>query len=167
MPEIVLRIITLVAGVISLVMIFFSVRSMRKERPMSKVRPLVSAGILIVVTIGYLLITHAQVNLVVALVLVALGLLIGWGEGRLTKLYFRGNQVVGKQSGFYLILWGVAYVLTLLLGQTGIAALHAGGILAMLLGISVALASGLTLFMRIGSLKPQMASMPPIRSAQL
>jgi hypothetical protein len=160
MSETVLRVITILASIFGLVMIAFSVRAMRRERPMSRVRPLVSAGILAVVTIGYLFITRTQVNLWTALALIALGLLIGWGEGRLTRIYYKGNRVVGKQSGFYLILWGLAYVLTLLVAQTNIPALHAGGILAMMLGMGVALASGLTLFMRIGNLRPQPAPTP-------
>jgi hypothetical protein len=160
MSESTMRIVTIVAGILSLLVLFFSVRAMRRERPMSRFRPLVSAVIIAIVTVGYLLITRAQVNLWTASVVIALGLAIGWGEGRLTRIYYKGNQVVGRQSGFYLILWGVAYLLTLLLAQSNIAALHAGGILAMMLGTGVALASGFTLFKRISSLKPQIVSTP-------
>jgi hypothetical protein len=155
-----LRIITIGASVLSLVMIALAVRSMRRERPMSRLRPLLSAGIVALVTAGYLFITRSQVNLLTVAAVVVVGLLIGWAEGRLTRVYYKGNQVVGKQTGFYLIVWGLAYVLTLLLSQTNIAALHAGGIMAMMFGAGVALGSALTLLVRLGSVKPQPQAAP-------
>jgi|GEM_PF-5805239 len=153
MPEILLRGFALLAGLVSLVLLFFSVRAMRRERPLSRWRPLISALVVAVVTAGYIVITGAQLNLFMAVGVLLAGLLFGLLEGLFTRVYIRGGQVMGRQSGLYVVVWGLAYVATLVLGQLRSGALHAGGVLAMLLGLGVALSSSIMLVLKIHRLK--------------
>ncbi len=60
-------------------------------------------------------------------------------------------------SGAVRYLWGLAYLLTMALAQTGSAALHAGGILTIMLGLGTAVGSNLNLLVRQSMLKPQLA----------
>jgi hypothetical protein len=74
--------------------------------------------------------------------------------------------LVGKRSVGYLILWGLAYLVTMLLSQLGNAALHAVGILTMLFGVGTAVGSNLVLLVKQLTVKPQPAvvlppAMPP------
>lgn len=153
MPEILLRGFALLAGLVSLVLLFFSVRAMRRERPLSRWRPLISALVVAVVTAGYIVITGAQLNLFMAVGVLFAGLLFGLLEGLFTRVYARGSQVMGRQSGLYVVVWGLAYIATLVLGQLRSGTLHAGGVLAMLLGLGVALSSSIMLVLKIHRLK--------------
>ncbi len=158
LPDILLRCFALVAGLVSLALLFFTVRAMRRERPLSRWRPLISACVVLVVTLGYIVITGAQFNPFLALLVLMAGLLFGVLEGLFTKVYAKGGQVLVRQTGLYVVVWGLAYVATLGLGQMGSAALHAGGVLAMFLGLGVALASSITLALKIGGLKSRRTS---------
>ncbi len=149
------QIITLLAGAFSLVMLALTIRKMRQETRLSKLAPLVAMGTTLLTTAVYLVITGAPVNGLLAVLLLILGLAIGLGEGRMTQLYYRGPTLMGKRSVGYLILWGLSYLLTTLLAQSGSAAPHAGGILTMMLGLGAAIGSNLLLLVRQFTLRPQ------------
>ena len=156
------QIITLLAGVFSVVMLVLTIRKMRQETRLSKLAPILAMGVTLLITAVYLVITGAPVNGLLAVLLLILGLAIGLGEGRMTRLYYRGPTLVGKRSVGYLILWGLAYLATMALAQLGNAALHAVGILAMLFGAGAAVGSNLVLLVKQLTVKPQPAAALPV-----
>jgi hypothetical protein len=152
--EVISRGITLIAGAFSTLMLILSIRKMRQETRLSRLAPIVAMGTTLLTTAVYLVINGAPVNGLLAGLLLVLGFAIGLGEGQMTRLYYRGKTLIGKRSVGYLILWGLAYLATMLLAQLGNAALHAVGILTMLFGLGTAMASNLVLLLKQMSARP-------------
>lgn len=152
------QIITLAASAFSLLVLLVTIWQMRKESRVSKLAPLIAIATTLLTTLVYVFITGASVNWITASVLLALGFLIGLGQGRATRVYYRGAQVVAKRSIGYLILWMLAYLVTIGLAQWGSGLLHAVGILGMIFGTGAAMGANLVLFIRRNALRPPSAA---------
>jgi hypothetical protein len=113
--------------------------------------------ILIVVTtltvFLYVWLTSASVNWLLGFALLGIGLVIGAGQGQMTRLYYRGPLIFGKRTTGYLLFWGIAYFASLILTQSGIAAAHALGVLGMMLALGVAVGDNLNILFRQSRLK--------------
>jgi len=151
--SIVFRLITLVSGVASAWTLIKTIRKMRQETRMSRLTPIVAIGATLLTTWLYLFLTGAEVNWLLVLLLLALGFLIGLAEGQFTRLYYRNATMVGKRSVGYLILWGLAYLLTMALAQWGDAGLHAIGVLSMMFGLGMAVGSNYVLLRKQSRLR--------------
>jgi hypothetical protein len=152
--DIAARAVTVISGAVSLVMLFQTVRKMVKEAPVSKLAPIVAVCATLLTTLLYLILSGASVNWLLGVPMVGLGALVGWGEGHLTRLHYRGTTLMIKRSVGYLILWSLAYLVTMLLAQVGDAALHAVGILAMVFGVGTALGSNAVLLVKQAGMRP-------------
>lgn len=148
-------VITVASGFISIVMLMKTIQDARKEKALTALMPIVSIGATIAITLVYVYLTSAPINWLLGLPLFLFGLFIGRGQGAMTQVYYRGLRVLSKANVRYLIYWGAAYVVTLLLGQFGSAALHAVGILTMLFSLGVAIGSNLILLTKRLTVKPE------------
>jgi hypothetical protein len=140
--------ITLVAGGFGMVMLVIMLRQMRKETRLTVFTPILALAGTILTTLLYLLISRSPLNLALAAGIVCVGLIIGLLEGLATRIYVQGNQVVGKRSGIYLVLWGLAYLVTIGFAQMNNAGLHAFGLMGLAFGLGMSLGSNLNLFFR-------------------
>lgn len=155
-------VITIASGFVSLVTLVKTVRDAAKEKVISTLAPVLSLIATIFITIVYVGLTGAPIDWLLGVPLLLVGLFIGRGQAAATRVYYRGKLVFGKANMRYLVYWGGAYILTLLLGQLGSAALHAVGILIMLFSLGVAVGSNLILLSKRLTVKPETAS-PPAR----
>jgi len=160
------RAVTYLSAIVSLVLLVLTVRKLLKETPASKLAPMVSIVATIFTTALYAVITGTTVNWALAVVLFVLGLFMGFGEGRLTRLYYRGDALLVKRSVGFLMLWGLAYLLTMALDQLGNAALHAVGILVLVFGVGTSVGSNLVLLFRQLRARPAPAGVPPVYPVQ-
>jgi hypothetical protein len=158
-------IITLVAGTFSIVMLIITIWMMRREMRVSRLAPFIAIGTTLVSTFFYMLITNAPVNSILAWGFIGFGFLIGLLQGQATKIYYRGKAIFGKRSTACLVLWGLAYLVSLALAQLGNAALYAFGILGMMFGLGTAVGANLNLFVRQTFLRPQTA--PPAQPSSI
>lgn len=140
-------------GAISLVLMIFSVRQMRRESIASRTAPIYGMIFPAIMTLVFMFIADVPLNLSTAAVALGVGFIVGLVEGQFTRLYYRGNLLVLKRNGFYFVLWGLTYLLTLLLAQTEDATLTAGGIMAMILGSAIAVGSNLNLLLRQSTMR--------------
>ncbi len=154
------RVVALGAGAFGFIMLFLSIRKMRQEMYVPRWAPLILIGVTIFTVMLYVWLTAAPINWLIAAALIAIGLVIGAGQGQMTRLYFRGPLIFGKRTTGYLLFWGIAYFASLLLTQSGIAAAHALGVLGMMLALGVAVGDNLNILFRQGRLRPPPVGVP-------
>jgi hypothetical protein len=148
----------LVSGVPALailISVILTIRKMREEMYVPRSAPLIAILITGVAVLLYMVLTGTQLNPAVAVPVGVCGLILGLIEGRATQLYYRGPIVVGKRTVGYLVIWGIAYILTLLLAQLQVAAFYAAGMMVLIFGFGVALGDNLMLLARQGAVKRQ------------
>jgi hypothetical protein len=155
------QIITLVAVAFSLVMLLITFWQLTRETRLSTLAPVLAIATPLLTTLVYVFVTSASVNWLTAGVLAAIGFLVGLGLGQTTQLYYRGRLIYGKRNAGYLVLWGLAFIFTVALAQTGSGLLHAGGILIMMFGVGTAVGANLVLLFKQLILKPQPMT-PPV-----
>lgn len=146
-------IITVASAFASGLLIIKTLRDAIKERVISTLAPIVSILATILITVIYILLTGAQINWLVGVPVFVLGAVFGRGQGAATRMYYRGNVVFGKADLRYLLYWGSAYLVTLIMGQLGNVTLQAVGIMTMLFGLGVAVGANLVLLTRRLTLK--------------
>lgn len=151
------QVISLAAGIFSAIMLLITIRMLRRETRVSRLAPFIAIGTTLLSTFFYLVITNAPVNSILVWVFLGLGFLVGLMQGQSTKIYYRGNAIFGKRSAAYLVLWGLAYLVSLALVHLGNAALHAFAILGMVFGVGTTVGANLNLFVRQVFLRPQSA----------
>ncbi|MSP22395.1 MAG: hypothetical protein EXR66_05195 [Dehalococcoidia bacterium] len=96
----------------------------------------------------YLWLLQPPINLRLAVPLLGVGLVLGLLQGWQTRLYWEGRELIAKRTAFYLMLWGLAFVATQALAQLQNTALHAVGLLTMMLTLGVAAGSTTNLLLR-------------------
>lgn len=154
------RVVALGSGAFGFLMLLLSINKMRKEMYTPRWAPLILIGVTVLTVLLYVWLTAASVNWLLAAVLLGVGLVIGLGQGQMTRLYFRGPLIFGKRTKGYLLFWGMAYFASLLLTQSAIAAAHALGVLGMMLALGVAVGDNLNILARQARLRPPPTAMP-------
>lgn len=154
------RVVALGAGAFGFLLLLLSINKMRKEMYTPRWAPLILIAVTALTVAVYIWLTGASVNWLLAAVLLGVGLVIGLGQGQMTRLYFRGPLIFGKRTKGYLLFWGIAYFASLLLTQSGIAAAHAVGVLGMMLALGVAVGDNINILLRQARLRPPPPAMP-------
>jgi hypothetical protein len=149
------RIAALLAGAAGLAMLVVTIRKMRRETRLSRVTPVVAILALVVATGLYVYLTGVRIHWLLGAPLPVLGFFIGRAEGKLARMRSQGGVAVGKRTMGYLVVWGLGYLLTVIMAQMGKAGLHAGGVLLMLLGAGMAVGCNIRLLARQASLRPE------------
>lgn len=142
------RLVALGAGAFGFIMLLLSIRKMRQEMYVPRWAPMILIGVTVFTVLLYVWLTAAPINWTVGLALLGIGLVIGAGQGQMTRLYYKGPLIFGKRTTGYLLFWGIAYFASLLLTQSGIAAAHALGVLGMMLSLGVAVGDNLNILFR-------------------
>ena len=146
------RLVAIASGVVSAWTLLKTIAKTREETRLSRLVPIVAVTATFLTTALYIRLSRATVNGWLVLPVLGLGLLLGLGEGQLTRVSHRGAMLVAKRSGLYLILWGLTYLATLALGQLGDAGMHATGVLTMMLGLGMAAGSNYVLLRKLDSM---------------
>lgn len=136
--------------VLSLILRVVAVRVMRRPARARWFAPLLGLATSVGVSGLYLLLLQPPVNPRLAAVLLVLGGVLGLLQGWQTKLYWENQTLMARRTGMYLALFGVAYLLTLTLGQLQSAALQAVGVLTMMLSVGTAVGSNVNLALQQG-----------------
>ena len=152
------QIIGLVAGAFSFVMLIAALRGLRRERRASRGAPVSGIFSATLLTGLFILVVGVPMNWFVALPLLGFGFFVGLLEGQFTRLYYRGPILTMKRGALYFILWGMTCLLTVLFALTRSSVLTAGGILAMIFGLGVAIGSNLNLLFRQSRMRPTSAA---------
>jgi hypothetical protein len=118
---------SLFAALMTLVMLF----AFRKPRRISAFSCLSSALISLFIPVVFLLITGSKPDPRLALPFFGLGLLLGYLRGITMKLEFVGDQVVGRHSILFLLLWGFSLALNQALSTLNSTLLMAVGLMAL------------------------------------
>lgn len=161
-PDTIREAVALGAGVFSMIMLLASITKMRQEMYVPLSAPVIAIAVTGLAAGIYIALTGAQVNWALAGLVLAAGAVIGLIEGRVTRLYYRGPIIFGKRSTAYLVIWGLAYLLTLLLSQIGSALMQAVSVLVLAFGLGMALGDNVTLLIRQATLKrPAGGTAPP------
>lgn len=147
------RIVALGAGGFAFFLLLLSIRKMRQEMYVPRWAPILLIIVTTFTVFLYVWLTSASVNWLLGFALMGIGLVIGAGQGQMTRLYYRGPLIFGKRTTGYLVFWGIAYLASLLLTQSGIAAAHALGVLGMMLALGVAVGDNLSILFRQSRLK--------------
>ncbi len=147
------------------IMLLLSIRKMSEEVYVPKIAPLITIAVTALAVFAYIALTRTPINWTLAGALAAGGFVLGGLEGQMTRLAYRGPIIVGKRSVGYLVFWGLAYVLTMLLTATGDSALHAVGVMTLMFGLGITVGDNTVLLWRQLFLKrpPAPASLPAPR----
>jgi hypothetical protein len=89
----------------------------RKPRRVTALSTLASVLISLFLLPVYLALSGANPDPRMTLPIFSLGLLVGFLRGQTTKLEYVGDEVVGKHSLFFLVLWGVSLAISQLLSM--------------------------------------------------
>jgi hypothetical protein len=155
------NIFTLLVSIFSFVMVIKSARRMRLEARVTYRAPLIAILTTTISTFLYIAITQATLNAVLASVMLLVGAFLGLLQGRASKLYYQGTNKMIKRNTLYLLIWGLAYVLTMLLSLTGSRVFQASGIMLLLFGFGLAFTSNFVLLLRQLSMRqPKPESAP-------
>ena len=120
---------SLFAVVMTVVMLF----SFRKPRRITAFSSLISAFISLIMPVIFLAITGAKPDFRLALPFFSFGLLLGYIRGAMMKLEFVGDQVVGRHSRNFLLLWGFSLALNQALSSLDSSILMAFGLASLFL----------------------------------
>ena len=105
----------------------------RKPRRITFLSSTFSALMSIVIPVIHILITGLKPDLRLALPFLSFGMLLGFIRGVTMKLEFVADQVVGRHSIFFLLLWGLSLALNQALSSPYPTALMAAGLAALFL----------------------------------
>jgi len=127
------KIINILASLFMVLMTAVMLFGFRKPRRVSFFSSLFSALMSIVIPVIYILITGLRPDLRLALPFISFGMLLGFIRGATMKLSFVGDQVVGRHSILFLLLWGLSLALNQALTTPNPTALMAVGMAALFL----------------------------------
>lgn len=119
MMDTIYRLISLLSVGFTVVLIVVMLLTFRKERRIGAFSLLISAALSVITLPVFILLSGARLNLFIGLPLLMIGLLVGVLRGFATRLYYRGDHVVGKHSLWFLAGWGLSMVLAQLLTLAG------------------------------------------------
>ena len=121
--------LSLFAIVMTVVMLF----TFRKPRRITGFSSLLSVLISLIIPVIFLLIAGTKPDLRLALPFFGFGLLLGYIRGVTMKLEFVGEEVVGRHSRIFLLLWGLSLALNQWLNTLNSTILMAAGLFALFL----------------------------------
>lgn len=146
--DVLLRLIGLLAVGFTLVMTLFALVAFRKERRIGVLSPLISMVVSLVVLPVFMLVSGARLNLLLALPVMAFGLLAGFLRGQTTRLYYKEGRVVGRHSLFFLLGWGASLALSQLLSLFESTLLASVGLLPLFLSTGTQVGIDGNIFLR-------------------
>ena len=158
--EIIFRLIAFLSAVFTLAMTVLMLFTFRKERRISTFSPLWSAVLSLVMLPVFILLSGARLNLLLAIPILALGLLAGFLRGLTTRLTYKDGQVVGRNSRLFLLGWGGSLVLAQLLNLFGSALLASVGLMPLFLSTGTQVGMNGNVFLRRLMMQPP----PPVPS---
>ena len=106
-----LQIINILLSLLTLILTGVMLFTFRKPRRITGVSSLVSVAISLFIPVIFLAISGSRPDLRLMLPLFSVGLLLGYLRGVTMKLEFVGDQVVGRHSRIFLLLWGFSLAL--------------------------------------------------------
>jgi len=127
------QILSILTSLFAIVMTAVMLFSFRKPRRITALSSLSSAFISLIMPVIFLAITGAKPDFRLALPFFSFGLLLGFTRGLTMKLEFVGDQVVGKHSILFLLMWGLSLALNQALSTFDSTILLAVGLGAMLI----------------------------------
>ena len=141
----------LVGGLSSLIVVVMTIVaafSLRKPRKISALTMLISGIVAFLALLVMVLIGGLSVNPVLALPAMVLGTLFGLIRGQLVKFNLVNQQVIGRNSILFIILWGFSLGLSLLLGLLGFPLMASLGLLPVVFSTGLQIGYYLNLFLR-------------------
>jgi hypothetical protein len=147
--DLILQIVTVLGAVFTLVMTAWMVISFRKERPIGVLPTLISVVVSLVLLPVLVLLTGVRLNPLMALPLLAQGLMLGGLQGFTTRLYRRADgRVMGKRSWLFLLGWGGSLALVQVLNLLDSALLASLGLVPMVLTTGTQVGADATILLR-------------------
>ncbi len=148
------RLIGFLSAVFTVAMTILMLFTFRKERRVGLFAPLLSAVLSLVMLPVFILLSGARLNPLLAIPLFAFGLLIGFLRGLTTRLYYKGGQVVGRNSMLFLLGWGGSLVIAQLLNLLGSALLASVGLMPLFLSTGTQVGMNANIFLRRLMMRP-------------
>ncbi len=148
------RLISFLGVVFTVAMTVLMLFTFRKERRINTFSPLWSAVLSLVMLPVFILLSGARLNLLLAIPILALGLLIGFLRGLTTRLYYKDGQVVGRNSQLFLLGWGGSLVLAQSLNMFGSAFLASVGLMPVFLSTGTQVGMNANIFLRRLMMRP-------------
>ena len=147
--DLIFQIITVVGAVFTLAMTAWMVLSFRKERPIGVLPTLISVVLSLILLPVFVLLTGVRLNLLVAVPLLAQGLMLGGLRGFTTRLYRRADgRVMGKRSWLFLLAWGGSLALAQVLNLLDSALYASLGLVPMVLTTGTQVGADATILLR-------------------
>ena len=156
----ILRLIGFLGAVFTVAMTVLMLFTFRKERRINAFSPFLSAVLSLVMLPVFILMSGARLNLLLAIPILALGLVVGLLRGLTTRLTYKDGQVVGRNSQLFLLGWGGSLVVAQLLNLFGSALLASIGLMPVFLSTGTQVGMNGNVFLRRLMMRPP----PPIPS---
>lgn len=156
----ILRLIGFLGAGLTAAMTVLMLFTFRQERPISTFSPFLSAVLSLVMLPVFILLSGAWLNLLLAIPILALGLLVGFLRGLTTRLTYKDGQVVGRNSLLFLLGWGGSLVLAQLLNLFGSVLLASVGLMPVFLSTGTQVGMNGNVFLRRLMMQPP----PPVPS---
>jgi hypothetical protein len=144
----------LFTGAMTILMLF----TFRKERRINTFSPFFSTAFSVATLPIFMLLSGARLNLLLAFPIMAFGLLVGFLRGQAMRLYYKGSQVMGRESLLFLLGWGGSLALSQLLNLFGSALLASVGLLPLFLSTGTQVGINANLFLRRLVMQPPPAA---------
>lgn len=142
------RLVAVFSAMLTLILTLFMLVNFSKERRISKLAPVFSAAVSLLMLPVFIVLGGARVNLRLGVSLLAVGLCVGFLRGISTKLYYRDGRVMGRNSSLFLLGWGGSLVLAQLLNMGGSALLSSIGLVPVFFSTGTQLGMNANIFVR-------------------
>jgi hypothetical protein len=142
------RILSLLSIPLMALSIWGLIRQVRREQRLKLFTPIVGLAMApITLLINILCLRQAfSACLGPALLICGLGFGVAWGQT--TRLYIKGDALVGKRSVLHLVFWGISYAVTQILTSFAPAMYVVGGLATMFFSTGSTLGTNLNLLVR-------------------
>ncbi len=114
-----IKIFSIASSFASFVMIYFIIKTYRKEREYKKKSYLITLYTCLFTLAAYAFYYNEnyRIYFIIALISFFIGVLFGAQWSKSTKLYLKSNRVFGQNSGLWLIFWVLSFGITQTLSQ--------------------------------------------------
>lgn len=142
-----------IAG-ITIVTLFAS----NKERCLNPLTLLFSIVVALLMLPVFMFLSHARLNLLLALPLLAFGFIVGLVWGLTTRMYFKRGHVVGRPSLLALGVWGGSWVLSQISNLFGSPLFAALGLVPLVFTTGTQVGRDSNILLRLWMVKPERES---------